>query len=133
VRIVLDTNVLVSGLLSPHGAPGRVLDVVLAGTHVLLLDDRIRSEYAEVLRRKRFGFAGEDVMALLRGLESCGESVTAPPLSLTLPDADDLPFLEVAIAGRADRLVTGNPRHFAAAARRLHPGSVVGPARFLAG
>jgi putative PIN family toxin of toxin-antitoxin system len=133
VRIVLDTNVLVSGLLSPHGAPGRVLDAVLAGTHVLLLDDRIRSEYAEVLGRRRFGFASDDVAVLLRGLESRGESVTAPPLSLVLPDADDLPFLEVAAAGRADRLVTGNPRHFAAAARRLRPGTVVSPAQFLGG
>lgn len=132
MRIVVDTNVLVSGLLNPHGPPGRVLDAVLAGTHVLLCDDRIRSEYTEVLGRKRFGFASADVATLLRGLESCGESVTAPPLSVSLPDPDDLPFLEVAVAGRADRLVTGNPRHFAAGAAKLKPGAVVSPAQFLA-
>jgi uncharacterized protein len=34
------------------------------------------------------------------------------PLDVTLPDADDLPFLELAVAGRADALVTGNARHF---------------------
>ena len=132
MRIVLDTNVVASGLLNPHGAPGRVLDAVLAGTHLLLLDDRIRSEYAEVLKRPRFGFAAADVAALLRGLESCGESVVAPPLAIALPDADDLPFLEVALAGHADRLVTGNPRHYAAGSAKVKLGIVSPTGQFLA-
>jgi putative PIN family toxin of toxin-antitoxin system len=131
VRIVLDTNVLVSGLLNPHGAPGRVLDAVLAGTHVLLLDDRVRAEYAEVLERPRFGFAPTDVAALLKGLESCAESLVAPPLAVALPDPDDRPFLEVAVAGRADTLVTGNPRHYPIGRTGLEL-RIVTPAQFLA-
>ena len=47
---VLDTNVLVSGLINPHGHPGRLMDAVLGGHLELALDDRIYSEYAEVLR-----------------------------------------------------------------------------------
>lgn len=130
MRLVLDTNVAVSALLTPHGAPARVLDLVLSGDHIVLLDDRIRAEYAEVLARPRFGFAPLDVATLLGYLFGWAESVVARPLDLKLPDPDDLPFLEVAVAGRADALVAGNPRHY------LVPASVavrvMSPAQFLA-
>lgn len=108
MRVVLDTNVLVSGLLTPHGAPARVLDLALEGGLRPLYDDRILHEYRDVLRRARFGFDPADVEALLGHLTAVGRHVTAPPLSLTLPDPDDLPFLEVAVAGGARALVTGN-------------------------
>ncbi len=112
MRVVLDTNVLVSGLLNPHGSPGRVLDLAVAGALVLLYDDRILAEYREVLSRARFGFSAVDVSTLLAVFEWSGEAVVAGPLEVELPDPDDLPFLEVAAAGEADALVTGNPRHF---------------------
>ena len=112
MRLVLDTNVLVSGLLNPRGAPGRLLDLLLAGQIVPLFDDRIVAKYREVLARPRFGFEDRDARAVLDYLTLAGEPVAAPPLDVTLPDPDDLPFLEVAAAGRADALVTGNPRHF---------------------
>ena len=111
MRFVLDTNVLVSGALSPHGPPGRLVDLVLAGDLLLVVDDRLLSEYAEVLRRPRLALPAREVEALVRHLREVSEPVTARPLSVTLPDADDLPFLEVAAAGAAT-LVTGNPRHF---------------------
>ena len=111
MRVVLDTNVLVSGVLSPHGPPGRLVDLVLAGDLGLVVDDRVLSEYAEVLRRPRFGLPEREVEVLMRHLRDVGEGVTARPLAVTLPDEDDLPFLEVAAAGAAT-LVTGNARHF---------------------
>ncbi len=114
MRIVLDTNVLVSGLLSPQGPPGRILDLVVAGKHQLLLDDRIVAEYRAVLSRPRFGFAPDDVAALVEFLEATGEWVAAQPSELTLADPGDLPFAQVAAAGLAHTLVTGNPRHFPA-------------------
>lgn len=110
MRVVLDTNVLVSSVLSPHGPPGRLVDLALAGGLVLVVDDRVLSEYAEVLRRRRFGLPAREVDVLVRHLRAAGEAVTARPLGITLPDADDVPFLEVAAAGAAT-LVTGNPRH----------------------
>jgi uncharacterized protein len=112
VRIVLDTNVLVSGLLSPHGAPGQVLDLLVAGEITLIFDDRILAEYREVARRPRFGFRVEDVSRVLDLIRATGEHVVGRPMAVTLPDGSDLPFLEVAAAGRADALVTGNARHF---------------------
>lgn len=112
MRVVVDTNVLVSGTLNPHGAPGRIVDALLAEAITALHDDRILSEYREVLLRPAFGFRRSDVEALLDFLESAGEHVSAEPLALVLPDPDDLPFLEVATSGSADALITGNVRHF---------------------
>lgn len=112
MRLVLDTNVLVSGLLNPHGAPGRLLDLLLAGQIAVLFDDRIVAEYREVLARPRIGFDSRNTRAVLDYLTLAGEAVAASPLGVVLPDADDLPFLEVAVAGHAEALVTGNQRHF---------------------
>lgn len=49
---------------------------------------------------------------LVSGLIESGESIVAIPADLAFPDPDDTPFLEVALTGRADALVTGNARHF---------------------
>ena len=54
---VLDTNVLVSGLLSPFGPPGRLVDALLARRLRLAFDDRIELEYREILARPRFGIS----------------------------------------------------------------------------
>ena len=129
MRIVVDTNVLVSGLLSPHGPPGRIVDGLVAEELQTLFDDRILDEYRDVLRRPRFGFGLRDVDDLLDHLVSSGEHVSAPPLNVTLPNIDDLPFLEVAAAGGADALVTGNLKHFP---RRAQSGTnVLSPNAFL--
>lgn len=130
MRVVLDTNVLISGLLSPHGTTGRVVDVVLAGQLVLLTDDRIFAEYAEVVGRARFGFRAEDVTDVLNYLRTTAERVSALPLGVDLPDLADLPFLEVAVAGGADVLVTGNTRDDEPTGGR-HEVRVMTPAQFL--
>ena len=112
MRIVLDTNVLVSGLLSPFGAPGEILRMVSSGAVVLCLDARIFAEYDDVLVRPRFGFDSDSVAALLDYIDFRSEVVASEPLGHRLPDSSDEPFLEVASACGADCLVTGNLAHF---------------------
>ena len=129
MRIVLDTNVLVSALLSPNGAPAAVLQLILAGRVVLCFDARILSEYREVLRRPKFDFDPQLVDELLEFLESEGELVASIPLQLSLPDPDDAMFLEVAAAGEADHVVTGNLKHLPV--RGCGGVSVVSPRDFL--
>ena len=115
MKIVLDTNVLVSGLLSSQGAPAAVLRSVLAGSASLCFDERILSEYRGVLMRSKFGFNATQVAVLLEFFEATGEPVLTPPLNLSsLPDPADGMFIEVAIAAAADCLVTGNRKHFPA-------------------
>ncbi|MCY3793018.1 MAG: putative toxin-antitoxin system toxin component, PIN family [Gammaproteobacteria bacterium] len=129
MKIVVDTNVLVSGLLSPFGPPAEVVRLVVANRVQLLYDPRILAEYQQVLTRPKFPFAPSRVEALLTQVEADGELVTAPPLAKPLPDPDDEAFLAVAIAGKAHRLITGNLRHFPAAYRQGT--SVISPRAFV--
>jgi putative PIN family toxin of toxin-antitoxin system len=112
MRIVLDTNVVVSGLLTPFGPPGEIMRMVSTGEITLCLDARILSEYAEVLARPKFAFDQDSVTSLLDYVMLTGLTVAASPLPSSLPDPDDNPFLEVALFGKADYLVTGNRAHF---------------------
>jgi len=112
MRIVLDTNVLVSALLSPDGPPARVLALVATGRVDLLVDERILAEYEQVLRRPRFAMQPRAVGELVRRLDALAEHVPPVPCPAALPDPGDAKFLECARAGLADCIVTGNPRHF---------------------
>ncbi|MBN2716130.1 MAG: putative toxin-antitoxin system toxin component, PIN family [Deltaproteobacteria bacterium] len=130
MKIVLDTNVLISGLLSPYNPPGRILDLIVSGDITLLVDDRILGEYREVCSRKKFGFAKKDIDPLLSFIESTAIHLIAKPLSFRLDDPDDDPFVEVAITGMADALVTGNVKHFTPAQKEA---VIKSPADFLSG
>lgn len=112
MKIVLDTNVLVAGLLTPFGPCGEMMRMVSSGELILCLDARILAEYHDVLHRPKFGFSGGKVDLLLDYLEYQGHMAASSPLPVPLPDRDDEPFLEVAIAGQAACLVTGNRVHF---------------------
>ena len=129
MRIVLDTNVLVSGLLSPDWPPGRVVDLLLRGGIVLCFDDRVLAEYRRVLARPKFGFDPAHVREILDYLQAEGEATSAAPLNIELPDPDDRAFLEVAVAAGAEFLITGNLKHFPAALRR--GADLVVPGEFL--
>jgi len=112
MRIVLDTNVLVAGLLSPFGPCGEMVRMVSSGELELCLDARILCEYGEVLRRPKFSFHEDHIAALLDYISFRSHNVASSPLLCSLPDPDDEMFLEVAIAGRVEYLVTGNHLHF---------------------
>jgi putative PIN family toxin of toxin-antitoxin system len=129
MNVVLDTNVLVSGLLSPFAPPGEVVRLVVAGRLTPCLDARLMAEYAAVLHRPKFGFAPDSVAALLNYLLRTGLFMAAETLARPLPDPDDQPFLEVALAGRAECLITGNRRHYPAAS--CEGQRVLAPAEFI--
>ncbi len=83
MKIVLDTNVLISSLLNPNGNPAKILNLILSLKIILLFDNRIINEYYNVLKREKFQFS----------------------------DEDDKKFYEVFISS-TDYLVTGNINHF---------------------
>jgi putative PIN family toxin of toxin-antitoxin system len=114
---VLDTNVIVSGVLNPHGYPGRLVDAIIAGTLQLTLDDRILTEYREVLARSKFGISRAQLEAIF-SLFLNQDLVTPEPLIIDLPDPDDLPFLGAAQPATDKTIVTGNAKHFPKPKRR---------------
>ncbi len=112
MKIVLDTNALVSGLLTPFGSSGEIVRMVFSGELTLFLDARILSEYKDVLQRPTFCFNKENVATLIDFIKYFGRFVSSSPLRDRLPDHDDEPFLEVAIAGDVNALISGNIVHY---------------------
>lgn len=129
MNIVLDTNVLVAGLLSPFGPCGEIVRMVSSGEPALCFDARILSEYNDVLKRPKFRFEQDKIDALIDFIVTRGQVIASSPLPNPLPDPDDEPFLAVAIAGRVACLVTGNRSHFPAKLREGVP--LLSPREFL--
>lgn len=113
---VIDTNVLVSALLSSKDdtATVQVLTKMIGGEIIPVYSNVIVKEYREVLSRKKFDFSGEMIEYLLSAVEKYGILVDPSPSGITLPDRKDVPFYEVSLEKRADNayLVTGNIKHF---------------------
>ncbi len=126
---VLDTNVVVSGFLKPHGPSARLLDEFFARRLRLAYDVRIVAEYGDVLARPEFGIEHNDYIGFLMFLHATGEFVAPPALTIDLPDPDDQPFVEVGLASAEKTVVTRNFAHFQPAAklglRLLLPGEAV--------
>lgn len=112
MRVVLDTNVIVSALLTGGGTADMAVQLVLQGAATLLADSRMLAEYDEVTARPRFGFGEAERRVFVDTSAAIAEPVVARPLRVALPDEDDRMFVEVALAGAADAIVTGNVRHF---------------------
>jgi len=129
MNIVLDTNVLVSGLLTPFGPSGEIVRMVSAGKLILYIDARILSEYHEVLQRPKFKFNNDHIDTLISFIKHNGQFVSALPLKTSLPDPDDEPSLEVAIAGNVRSLITGNIVHYPSSHREGI--NILSPSEFL--
>ena len=113
---VIDTNVLVSALLSSNedAATVQVVARMLTGDITPVYSGAIMAEYRQVLKRRKFGFSQGVVNELLLSMTRFGLLVEPTPSGVVLPDMKDLPFYEVVLEKRDDDayLVTGNTRHF---------------------
>ncbi len=130
IQIVLDTNVLVSGLLSPLNAPGRIIDALQIERIQLVIDDRIFLEYGEVLRRPKFErfIRPEEREWILDYIFHSARRVTSTCYFTDLPDPYDTCLLEVAATAKVT-LVTGNLKHFPKNKRRKV--EVLSPSEFI--
>ncbi len=130
LAVVLDTNVLVSGLLNRQGPPAKILDLILDDNLEVVYDDRILGEYEDVLSRRELHFLLSKVLAIIDHIELGGQYVAPEPLSAEgYTDPDDVMFAEVFIASRADALITGNLRHYKPLLKQNTP--VLSPTQFL--
>jgi putative PIN family toxin of toxin-antitoxin system len=129
VRAVLDTNVIVSAMVSPNGNCASILAAAGVGKLQIIIDERILLEYRTVLHRPKLKLHPAKVERILAQMKEMGERVTAPPAGIHLPDETDVKFVEVALAAGADCVVTGNTRHFPAKA--CGKVRILTPAQFL--
>jgi putative PIN family toxin of toxin-antitoxin system len=129
MKIVLDTNVLISGFLSPGGHPAKILALIIDGEIEVCLDTRIAEEYMEVLSRPEWPFSRKEALDVLGFILENSLLVHAEPLSINIPDPDDLMFIEAAVSAKADAIVAGNKRHFPKGATGKI--TILSPAEFL--
>ena len=91
--VVLDTNVVVSGLLSETGKPGRIIDLALENRFQVAYDDRILGEYEDVLARPELRIRPARARAVIAHIELTGQQIDAIALSPDgFQDPDGLPF-----------------------------------------
>lgn len=109
---VIDTNILVSALLTPGGVSAQLVLAMRSQAMTPVVSQEILAEYTEVLNRPRFGFANERVARLLEDLKGLALFVKPQLTSLKdLPDPDDAPFIAAALAANCI-VITGNSKHF---------------------
>jgi uncharacterized protein len=112
IRVIIDTNILVSALLNPSGLPAQILLLALNGTIEMCVTGPIYAEYEDVIRRPRFSFEEKIIAALLSAIRDQAVWVKPTTKVRVCSDPDDNMFLECAETACANYLVTGNLKHF---------------------
>ena len=114
--VVIDTNVLVSALLSrnPDASTVQVFKALLSDKIIPVYNDEILAEYSDVLRRKKFNFPESTIQSTIKYFKKYGIYSDRLSTGEDLPDPKDLVFYEVCMAKRDkdSMLVTGNMKHF---------------------
>jgi putative PIN family toxin of toxin-antitoxin system len=129
LRVVLDTNVLVSGIAYPSSIPGGILGAWRQGALEVILSQYILDELARVLPRlnARLKWEEKDFADFIDILSLQADLVEPQPLDgEAARDAADIPVLGTLLAAKADYLITGDDDLLALAARY----SIISPAEF---
>ena len=113
MKVVLDTNVIISAFLSPSGKPVVILQLVLHHQLKIYFNTAILAEYEEVLGRSKF--AGKVYQPALKRffdlIYKFGNKVECIPSKIPMPDETDRKFYDVAKAAGAI-IITGNAKHY---------------------
>jgi putative PIN family toxin of toxin-antitoxin system len=114
IYVVIDTNVLVSALLSKHPDSSTVVirKHILDGSIIPLYNDEIYTEYANVLHRPKFQLPTEQTDAILDAIVEKGIMLDRTKTNESFPDPNDVVFYEIALSKEGSFLVTGNIKHF---------------------
>lgn len=114
-RVVFDTNIVVSAMLSPSGTAAHALRLALHRHVQLCASEVILEAYEDVLRRPKFRRSPAVVSALLKAVRVVADLVEPTATLAVSADEADNRFLECADAAKANYIVTGNTQHFPAA------------------
>jgi putative PIN family toxin of toxin-antitoxin system len=112
MKIVLDTNIIVSAFINPKGTPGEIISLILAKKITICYDNKIFSEYMEILKNSKFNFDNILVDEFLDFIKENGEYIIAVPQKIKFSDEDDKMFYDVYKSSDAYYIITGNKKHF---------------------
>jgi uncharacterized protein len=112
LRLVIDTNVVISAALKPEGLQRTTLLLGITKPARFYVSRPILEEYADVLSRPELGIRKGSRQQLLQLIRNNSHIVTPSRRLEVASDPDDNVFLECADAARADYLITGNQKHF---------------------
>ena len=114
IYAVIDTNVIISALLSRNNdsATVRIMEHLYDRNIIPVYNDEILEEYESVLRRPKFNFTEEQIIATLKALKEGGMTSERLISNENFPDPKDVVFYEVALSVEESYLVTGNIKHF---------------------
>ena len=112
LRLVIDTNVLISAAIKPAGLQRTVLLLAITRPARLYVSRPILEEYSEVLGRRELRIRKGLRQQMLQLIKNHTYTVVPTRRLHVTSDPDDNMFLECADAARADYLVTGNQKHF---------------------
>ena len=134
MRVVIDTGVLVSGLIRPRGTTGEVLLALRDGKFTVLYSNETIMEIIDVLGRDKFRLKYHilpgDVSALINLIRLRGEAVIPKQRVADCRDPKDDKYLDVALAGEVDYLISGDLDLVSMNPYRSIP--IITPAEFLA-
>ncbi|MDR1077764.1 MAG: putative toxin-antitoxin system toxin component, PIN family [Propionibacteriaceae bacterium] len=109
--VVLDTNVLVSALLTPLGNPAKIYRMFMTETIKVVYCAEIIAEYGDVLERPRLKIPADAAETVLAAIREHGEKIEPTPSTHDMVDEDDRVFYDTARSAKA-YLVTGNTKHY---------------------
>ncbi|MHB9293328.1 hypothetical protein Holit_02449 [Hollandina sp. SP2] len=112
MKVVLDTNIIVSAFINPKGVPGEVISLLLSRKITICYDNKIFSEYMEVLKKSKFSFNNMLVDEFLDFISNNGEYIISEPQKIKFDDEDDKVFYDVYKSSDAKYIITGNKKHF---------------------
>jgi uncharacterized protein len=112
MKVVLDTNIIVSALLSPQGLSAKLLNLILEKKITMAYDNNILAEYSEVLNREKFMLDKELINLIINFISKEGEYILSELQKIQFTDEDDKVFYDVYKAEGVDFLITGNKKHF---------------------
>lgn len=110
-KVVIDTNILVSSLLSKDGVPAKLIYMVLNNQIIPCFDFRIIEEYKKVLKRPKFGFTDSEINDLIGAIENIGYIYASKPINIPFIDESDKKFYEI-LKISDSILITGNIKHY---------------------
>ena len=111
IKVVLDTNILVSALINEKGKPRKILNLFYDKEILVYYSDDIIEEYKEVLSRKELGINPEKVGKVINAIRKIGLRVEPLQSNFEMPDESDRIFYDTAQL-TSSWLITGNVKHY---------------------